>query len=127
MGRRRRGWRCRRRRRRWRRAALHRQAGDDVLCVVARIVFYEARREAERRERGYPLVAEGRLSARHVTVIEVKGKQRVDVVANTGDRLIAEIPAVSLQEGATQSGIRERRCCPDYTGNAGRGTDRGPP
>ena len=99
LARRRRGCRRRRRRgRRRRRAELHRQAGDDILCLVARLVFRGARREPDPREREHALVVEGWVGRCEITVIEVEGQQRVDVIPDTGDRLVSEQPAAAFKQ-----------------------------
>src|SRR5215472_11938917 len=105
--RRRRGWRWRSRRR----TKLHRQAGDDILRIVAGFVPGGVRREAERWERQYAFVVECRVGAGQVPIIDVKGEQRIDVVPDTGNRLIAETPGISLQEGPAKDRIGEWRPC----------------
>ena len=72
-----------------------------MFCVLYPDVYFVVLDGKPNGGNGAALVIEGRLSGRQIAIIDVKGEQWVDVVANTGDRLIAETPAVTLQEGAT--------------------------
>src|SRR4029077_15323214 len=80
----------------WRRAELHRHAGEDVVRMIAGGVLAAAATVGPPvavRKRVPSRVGEGRIGGPQVTKVEIEGNRRAKVVADPPDRLIPKYPA----------------------------------
>src|SRR5689334_3310596 len=103
-GRRRCWWRrCRRR------TKLHCQAGHDIVGAVPRADLetgYHVCALTPAGEWEHALVVIGRVRRREVAIIDVKCEQRVDIVTETRNPLIAELPGAAVLEQRSAKTLR---------------------